>query len=734
MGRYLDILVAVSARQEPRLRLKTEGVLDGLNAAETLGFLQKNGHDRSTLKVTTKVLPPVIETCSAAVFLDFETRNTGGCKLKEAGAWRYAGDPATEILTLVYRNGDAEPRVWTPEQGWCEHLASLALDPAAEFTSFGDFEQVVWDRIMVPRFGFPGVPLARWSNAQAICSAFALPRTLGKVLPVIGADVVKDDAGRRLVLSLSRPHRKTGKYPEVTPEVRERVAAYNKIDVEALIAIHERAGSLSERERRVWELDQVINRRGVRIDTEFVHAARHLAEVSRETLFAEFADLTKDPELKNDPGLSPYQVGKTKEWLKSKGFAFPNLEGETIEEALDTLVLPDDVRRVLEIRLITAPTSLKKLDAMLACVGRDGRARGLFRYHAATPGRWSAALIQPQNLPRPLVDIAPGDIEELVAAVKTENPMALARWGAPLDVLMSSLRFALVADEGKQFGVGDFAMIETCILLALAGQHDKCKLIAEGVDIYRDAAVPIYGLDREAFMAISKDGLTLEQDQQRATGKTTVLGCGYGMGADRFQRQYCRHMPKEEGAKFARGAVHTYRKVWAPRVPKLWYDLERTARHAMLRPGIRMTAECGISYQLEQKAGLPCLTCRLLNGKEIFYINAKVSSERVDRRGYPVWTYWAYRNGQWRENEPYGSQLTENVVQALARELLVEAMLRFEARGFPVVMHCHDEIGVEHAEITASMMQEIMAERPQWAAELGVPVGVEAWIGGRYRK
>jgi DNA polymerase len=134
------------------------------------------------------------------------------------------------------------------------------------------------------------------------------------------------------------------------------------------------------------------------------------------------------------------------------------------------------------------------------------------------------------------------------------------------------------------------------------------------------------------------------------------------------------------------------------------------------------------------KAGLPCLVCRLPNGKQTYYQNARVSPDKADRFGYPVWTCWAYRRGQWREIEPYGGQLCENVVQALARELLVDAMFRFEEHGFPIVAHCHDEIVVEHPEITAEIMTEIMAERPAWAVDLGVPVMVEAWTGKRYRK
>jgi DNA polymerase len=125
--------------------------------------------------------------------------------------------------------------------------------------------------------------------------------------------------------------------------------------------------------------------------------------------------------------------------------------------------------------------------------------------------------------------------------------------------------------------------------------------------------------------------------------------------------------------------------------------------------------------------------CRLLNGKAIHYANARPSSE-PDLWGRLKWTYWAYRRGQWREIEPYGGQLTENVCQALARELLVDAMSRFEERGFPVVLTVHDEIVVEHPHITKELVEEIMSERPPWAQKLGVPIAAKAWVGKQYGK
>jgi DNA polymerase len=226
-----------------------------------------------------------VSICHRVVHLDFETRNLGRCKLKSAGAWRYLADPATEVVTLTYRNGGF--RSWTPADGHCERLAALAADPAVRFVSFSDFESIAWRTIMVGRYGFPPIPIERWDDARAVCSLLALPGSLGGVLPVIGAPTSKDTEGRRLVLSLSRPNLKTGAYPDLAPDVIDRVRAYNVLDVEGLAAVHAAVGNLPEHEQVVWELDQAINERGVGVDLGFVRAAKGLAETVKRGLFAE---------------------------------------------------------------------------------------------------------------------------------------------------------------------------------------------------------------------------------------------------------------------------------------------------------------------------------------------------------------------------------------------------------------------------------------------------------------
>ena len=670
----------------------------------------------SSIEAPATTLEPAL-----VVFCDFETRNTGGCDLTKVGAWRYAADPATEILCFGYRI-DGEDYSWSPASNSRDPLDRLAANPDVTFFCFGGFEQAVWREIMAGKHGFPPIETRRWIDLRATASCLALPRALDKALAALGLPIEKDKEGQRLVRSLSRLNRKTGAYPELTPAIVERIAAYNRVDIAALEAMRRQGlGALPTAEQAIWELDQKINARGIAIDTGFVEAAKQIADQAMGEAIAEFARLTE--------GLSPYQVEKTRGWLKSRKWTLPNLEAETVADALELAGLPNDVKRVLEIRLIAAATSLKKLDAMRACVGADGRARGLLQYHGATTGRWAGQLIQPQNFPRPTLE-ADVDPEELVAAVKTGDSDALRRWGKPIDVLVSGLRHALTAADGAMLGAGDFSMIEACVLLALAGQRDKCELIAQGVDVYRDMAATIYGLDRATCMAIPEDDLSPEQGEQRRIGKNGVLSSGFGIGAEGFYRRFCRHV--EDGRELAARIVGVYRNQWAPAVPRLWRDLEWTARRAMQRPGQPAVARCGVVYRLTTRVGLPCLVCELPNGKLLHYANARIDG--ADKWGRPRWVCNAYRQGQWREVAPYGGQLTENVVSALARELLVHAMFALEAAGYPIVFTVHDEIVCEHANIARETMERIMSERPAWAEKLGVPVKAKAWVGRRYRK
>ena len=668
------------------------------------------------------------------VVCDFETLSM--LDLKTAGAWAYAEHFTTEIISLDFTLDDGPHELWTPVT-WerrglypqtvkVDHrLFDLAANPSVKFVSHASFEQAIWHHIMVGVWGFAPIPIERWIDTQAACALHAIPIDLDGALRVMALPVTKDLVGRRATLALSRLNKKTGMVPQATRSDLEKVHAYNRVDVDGTVLLHRAFGDVEGRERQVWELDQRINQRGIGVDYDFVRGARRIVAAARDPLIAQFKSLT---------GVAPGQVAAVRGWLEGQGMVLPNLQADMIDEAIaEPERYPEateDAWQALKWRALTSSASVKKLDAMAACTNADGRARGLLQYHRAGTGRWAGRIIQPQNLPRPTVEL-PKDAEEVAAAISIGEVGAVQQWGEPIEVVSSALRHAFV---GNSFGAGDFAGVEARMVLALAGQKDKCDLLASGADVYRDVAADIFGLNKAKFLAIPKDGLTVEQAEQRAIGKNTILGCGFQMGWKTFRARYC---PKQT-PEFAKRVVEAYRKTWAPNVPKLWADLEHTALCAVYAPGNVYTTDCGIKYKMVEFGGVPFLACRLLNGKKIYYCRPKrikkaMPWDETDVRD--AWTYQAQKLGAWKEIDAYGGLLTENVVQALARELLVEAMFRFEEAGFPIVLTVHDEVVVERPDITEEIVREIMTEnQPQWAIDIGMPVAVEEWVSTRYRK
>jgi DNA polymerase len=474
------------------------------------------------------------------VYCDFETLSH--CSIKPSGNHLYAADPTTEILILTWVFA-GEYHEWAQSQGLDEALASLASNDTVVFVSHGSFERLIWQEIMVKRFGFPAIALHRWRDTTASCAYHRLPLELEKALSALKLPIEKDKAGKKLVLALSRRYRQTGVRPEVTPETQERIAKYNRTDVEGLIALDQMLGPLPAQERQIWELDQIINDEGFLNDLELVHAMLRLREGALDKMQEEFDRIVNAGVNDPDRRIGPGQVEKLRQWLLEQGEALENLRKGTLVEALKGAA--PDVRRVLEVRLEFSASSLKKLNAMVAGTGEDGCARGTLVYHGAATGRWTGRRLQPQNLPRPLIKVKPDQIEELVAEIKRGDIAALetrlAEGYTLTDLLVSSLRHIVVARPGMTLAVGDFSMIEACVVLALAKQRDKVELIRNGKDPYRDMGAAIYKLapeQREAFVSASKDGLSAEQELWRTAGKTGVLSCGFGISPEGLYRKY----------------------------------------------------------------------------------------------------------------------------------------------------------------------------------------------------
>lgn len=680
------------------------------------------------------------------VDLDFETLSA--CDLKLCGAERYSEDLTTEVICLSYgMDGWARKERWFPGDDR-RHLEALIEGDNIFVAHNAGFEQAIWRNQMIVKHGFPELPIKRWEDTMATCAWKSFPLGLDKGARALGIIEEKDAVGSRFTIGLSTVYRKTGQRPLIGPYELARIADYCDQDVAVETAMRRRIGLLSEQnhhERRIWMLDQAINQRGVKLDLDFVRSAKLVVDRATVPLLVEFQDLTG--------GIKPGQVQKVIAWAAGQGVTLDNLQKGYLSKLLsveeettdvtagyesnagaadnsecirDDVSLSARVRRVLEVRAMLGSASIKKLDRMLACVCGDGRARGLLQYHAAHPGRWGGRLLQPQNFPRGSLKCSP---DAAVDAIDTGDPEYVEMvLGLPaIEAVASSLRHALVAEEGNEFAVGDFAGIEARVVLALAGQHDKCALMASGVDVYLDFAEVLNRKPTGWYTEQAGGDRKLAAKmfpKERQGGKGGVLGCGFQCGGPNLNIKFL----DGEDLPLAIQAVDTYRQDWAPKVPALWYALEAAALKAV-QTG-RLQEAYGVVFAIEGEF----LTAALPSGwQKLWYYKPTLCQGKF---GNDAWKYLANKNGKLIWTDAYGGLLTENVVQALARGLLVAAMFRFERLGMPVVLTVHDEIVCELRKgmVDRARFEAIMAEPTRWSDQLRVPISVEGWVGERYRK
>jgi len=679
------------------------------------------------------------------VVIDFETASQ--TDLVKAGAWAYAECPTTEILCLGYQTDEmSNPVVMSPENiadRFPGHtLMQLVSDPKVLFVAHNAaFEKAIWRNIMVKQFGWPDLPNSRWHCSMAVCAMKALPMKLERAALALRL-VNQTGSDHRKIVTAPSKAKKDGSYDRST-ELLGAVYRENQLDVVAETELNHRIGGFQQGERNVWLLDQRINERGVRVDLEYVAACRAIVDGASKPLVEEFRALT---------GVNPGQRNKVLKWIQAQGVNLPNLQKETItkligpEFALDDddefdgdtdadedyattplLALPASARRALEIRRTVGSASIKKLGAIQNCVSADGRVRGLVLYHGAGPGRWVGRLFQPHNFPRGTLKFDRGTKSE-----KPPSPEIVAEtlmsgdWryvasvlGNPIEAVISGLRHAIITDEGRILNAGDFASIECRGVLALAGQHDKCNMIADGKDVYVDMAETIY--KRE----INKT----RDPEQRQIGKNTVLGCGFQMGWETFGKRYA----PDDTEEFKKKVIAAYREEWAPEVPKLWAGLEEAAIRAVWDH--RTTNAYGIEFKHEDI----WLTARIHSGRKLYYAFPQQRRKAMpwdpdDIR--PAWSCMAWKKGRWMSRDIYGGLMTQNVIEAQSRDLICGAMFKCEKENLPIVLTVHDEIIAEplteHS--NPDMLKQIMCDRPQWAIEMGIPIGAETWAGGRYKK
>ena len=404
------------------------------------------------------------------LFWDLETRSTLG--LKKVGAWRYAGEPTTDVLCAAYAVDDGAVQIWTPGQPIPEEFHIAARDPEWLIVAHNAaFESSIAARILGPRHGWPQIPIERTRMAAALASA--LPGSLEGAAAALGLPG-KDVDGHRLMMQMSKPRKpRKDEDPNVTHWLAdpERLCAYCRRDVEIERELYRRVPALSESEQALWALDAIINRRGFAVDLALAGAARKIAH-------AALADVNRElAEISGGRITSVNQVAKLQALLEERGHKIQSMGKRSVAAVLSKE--PDaDIARLLELRQEGSRASANKLETLLG-MANDGRLHDTMRFHGAATGRWSGRGFQPHNLAR----AQPEDPAAAIAAVLSGELERVRAVGRPLDVVGSLSRAMICAAPRHTLISADFSSIESRVLAWLAGEQWK-------LDTYRRSTPP----------------------------------------------------------------------------------------------------------------------------------------------------------------------------------------------------------------------------------------------------
>ena len=633
------------------------------------------------------------------VSIDFETRSA--VDLRKTGVYKYAADPSTDIWCMAYKAPWSDDvLVWQPGNERDIYLEDWIMAGGLLSAWNANFERTIWNNIMVGRYQWPETRIKQWRCTMAQASAMGLPRSLGQAAAVLGVEEQKDKTGAALMLRMARPRKVNadGSYTWWdTKDKLDTLVAYCIQDVKTELSVAETLNAMPDSERRLYQLDQRINDRGVKVDRDLIERVSKLANSASENIDAEIKRLT------NGQVKAATNAMDLTAWLRGYELNVTSVDKQTVARMLSIDGLHPIIKQVLRLRQDGAKSSTAKYEAMVHAANADDRMRGLLMYHGAATGRWSGRLVQPQNFPRPLKKN--DELETIIAKLKADEDVS--EHGAGTIIASDLLRSMLIAEDGHRLMFADYSAIEARVLAWVAGQNDLVETFRKGGDVYKEMASAIYN---KAVDAIS--------DNERQVGKMAILGCGYGMGGERFAEQ-CRTMGIEVDEDEAKRIVAVYREK-NNRIAQYWRDVEQDF--------VDMVKEAGRVKSVE----LP-----LPSGRSLTYHNPRIIQRETPwgamRDTAQVDTLNSVTR-QWVSQIIWGGLLTENVVQATARDLMATAMMALEVKGYNVILSVHDEIICEVPDNFGSLdeMIDIMTRVPAWAE--GCPINAEGKEGKRYRK
>lgn len=634
------------------------------------------------------------------LWVDIETYSS--VDLKAAGVYAYTESPDFEILMAAWSLDGENVEIAVGEPAIAE-IPGLWDDDFIKVAHNAQFERICFSRLAgLPRGEY--LDPETYEDTQAIAAENGLPQSLANLGRALGGEQ-KDEAGTRLINLFCKPNRKGERNkPEDYPEEWLDFIMYCMQDVHTLIDVHQRMdGFPTETERAVYIADQRVNDAGITVDLELAALAVKAAEENRMVQELEITGLTGIA----NPGSQPQFLA----WCREQGLPNGDLQADTITALLSGDLTPEQ-RRVLELRQELALVAAKKFQAALVSVSDDGRLRGQFRFYGAHTGRWTGQGVQMQNLPRHHFETETEALEHILALKMGE--------GASADTLKRLVRPMFVGP----FTVVDYASIEARVIAWLAGEQWALDAFRAGRDIYVETANRMGGLSRAqgkiAVLALGYNG--------GVNSLKVMAGAGIYYGPDGKPRSYGSiGEAREDGAvEFSDDEYQKMVTQWRrsnQKIVGLWgalqngvSDLGRVGKHLSI-------TRTGNKTQI----WLP-------SGRALTYYNMKWERYRVvDAFGNTkIKEGWRFSSPRGAGRIPtYGGKLAENVTQAVARDLLAEALVRLQTRGYVVVGHVHDEALVE-GEHDVEVIARIMSESPGWAK--GLPVDAEGFVCQRYRK
>lgn len=636
--------------------------------------------------------------------IDIETYSD--IDIKKAGLYKYVQSPNFEVMLFAYSIDGAPVEIVDLKQG--EELPDFIIDALFDSAVEKRAYNAPFEWYCLSRHFGQYLPINQW-----VCTMFhglycGYPAGLSAIGTAIGLpqDKRKMGVGMSLIRKFCVPRKptkadsRTRILPHHEPEKWQLFKEYCKQDVvtETSIKALLEPFEIPKQELDLWALDQNINLWGARVDMDLVDGALYCSEVITSELMEEAKKIS---------GLdNPKSVQQLSKWLEEEtGEEVDNLRKDTVSTMIDGME-ESNARRMLEIRQELSKTSVKKYAAMKEAACIDGRVRGLLQFYGANrTGRWAGRLVQVQNLPRNYMNTL--ELARELVKAKDIDMLRLVYGNIP-DTLSQLIRTAFIPSENTKYYVSDFSAIEARVIAWLAGEQWRLDVFKTHGKIYEASASAMFGIPIEKIKKGNPEYAL------RQKGKIAELSLGYqgSTGALKAMGALDMGLTEEELPDIvARWRASN------KRIVDLWYQVDNATLDCVMTGMPQSAAKCWIS--MESSNGLYFMTIALPSGRKLYYPKPTIKENQF---GKPAIHYQGMEQGKkkWTEIGTYGGKLTENIVQAIARDCLAMALKRVSDAGFNIVMHVHDEIIAEHEKMpgTLKYMNDLLAQPILWAPGL----------------